>query len=209
MTQTPASTDGGQAPTSGLPQAGTSTTDGQAPVSQIAPDERDRIIERLRSEAASTRVELKKYKDDEAARAAAQMSELEKAQQAAADSQAQIESLAMQVLKSNVRDAVTELAGKFNFVISAKSLTKFLLQDFDAIEFDEETDEPTNIEKLLEKLAKAEPDLVRHEQQPRAPMTPAMNPARSGRTDIPSPGQQQPGKPRRLTEYGRGELFKI
>lgn len=203
MTQTPPSTDGGQAPTSGLPQAGTSTTDGQAPVSQTAPTEHERIIERLRAEAAANRIELKKYKDEEALRAQAQMSELERAQKAATDTQAQLESVAAELYQARVYQEVGRLAGKFNFLVSADTLAKMLLIDDDAIEF--EDGKPTNIEKLLEKLAKAEPEIVREVQQQRAPAIPAGNP---GRSNITPPGGP-PGKPRRMTEYGRGELFKI
>lgn len=204
MTQTPASTDGGQAPTSGLPQAGTSTTDGQAPVSQTAPTEHERIIERLRAEAAANRVELKKYKDEEAARTAAQMTETERLKAELAAQKEQLENVAASNYAMAVREEVDELAGKFNFVLSPKKLTKLLLADEDDNPIEFEDGKPTNIEKLLEKLAKSEPNLVREVQQQRAPAIPAGNP---GRSNINPPGQ--PGKPRRMTEYGRGELFKI
>ena len=198
MTQTPSSTDGGQAPTSGLPQAGTPTIDGQAPVSQTAPTEHERIIEQLRKENASHRADLKKYKDDEAARAQAQMSELEKAQKQAADLQEQQEALAAELFEARVRQDVADKISKFNFIPSARTIANLLLADDDAIEF--EDGRPTNIEKLLGDLAKREPDLVKpaqaQQQQPGTPTIPAMNP---GRSSITQPGQQ-PGRIPRLSD---------
>jgi hypothetical protein len=99
-----------------------------------------------------------------------------------------------------VRQEVVDLAGKFNFTISAKTLANLLLTDFDAIEF--EDGRPTNIEKLLDKLAKAEPELVKAQaptapQARLAPATPAMNP---GRSSIASPGSSIPGRIPRLED---------
>src|SRR5258708_6320149 len=200
MTQTP-STDGGQAPTSGSPQAGTSTTDGQAPVSQTAPTEHERIIEQLRKENASHRANLKKYEADEATRQAAQMSELEKAQKQAADLETARDEMAAELYEARVRQDVADLVGKFNFIAPAKTIATLLLADDDAIEF--EDGRPTNIEKLLANLAKAEPDLVKpaaqQQQQQGTPTIPAMNP---GRSSIASPGQATPGYIPRLTDPG-------
>jgi hypothetical protein len=197
MTQTPASTDGGQAPTSGLPQAGTSTTDGQAPVSQTAPTEHERIIERLRAENAAHRADLKKYKDEEQARLQAQMTEAQRLQAAQDALKEQNETLAAQLFEATVYREVGRLASNFNFIISADTLAKMLLVDDDAIKF--EDGKPTNIKELLEKLAKAEPDLVKREEQQRAPATPGMNP---GRSNIAPPSGNVPGRIPRLSDPG-------
>ena len=138
--------------------------------------------------------ELAAYKAAEEAAKAAQMSELEKAQKAAADSQEQLESLAAELYEARVFQEVTRLASKFNFIISGETLARMLLLDEDAIEF--EDGKPTNVEKLLEKLAKAEPDLVKpaqqaqQQQQMGTPNVPAMNPGRSSIT----PGGNVPGR---------------
>jgi len=137
--------------------------------------------------------ELAAYKAAEEAARAAQMSELEKAQKAAADLQAQQEELAAELYQARVFQDVSRLFSKFNFLVSADTLARMLLLDDDAIEF--ENGQPTNIEKLLEKLAKAEPGLVKpaeQQQQRGAPALPGMNPGRSSiqRPSTPTPGQR-------------------
>ena len=138
--------------------------------------------------------ELARYKEAEEAVKAAQMSELEKVQKQAADAQEQLESLAAELYEARVFQEVTKLASKFNFLIGSDTLARMLLLDEDAIEF--EDGKPQNVEKLLEKLAKAEPDLVKpqatqqQQQQMGAPNVPAMNPGRSSIT----PGGNVPGR---------------
>src|SRR5258707_12170261 len=121
------------------------------------------------------------------------MSELENAQKAAADSQAQQEALAAELYEARVRQDVADLVSKFNFIPSARTIANLLLADDDAIEF--ENGRPTNIEKLLEKLAKAEPDLGKQQAAPPGtpgtPQSPAMNPVRA---TIQPPGGNIPGR---------------
>ena len=199
MTQTPASTDGGQAPTGGLPQAGTPTTDGQAPVSQTAPTEHERIITELRKENAAARKRIETFEALQKEAELAKLGETEKLQKQNADLQERQEALAAELFEARVHQEVGRLASKFNFLISADTLARMLLLDDDAIEF--EGSKPTNIEKLLEKLAKAEPELVK--PLPAAPGTPgnpalpAMNP---GRSSIQSPGATTPGRIPSLTD---------
>jgi hypothetical protein len=151
------------------------------------------MLAELRHENAGHRTKLKSFEEAEALRLQAQMSELEKAQKAASDLQEQHDTMAAKLLESNVRQDVADKVDKFNFRVSAKTVANFLLHDWDAIEFDDATGEPTNIEKLLEKLAKAEPGIVKDatEQQRTAPAIPGMNP---GRSSIQAPGARIPGK---------------
>jgi len=129
------------------------------------------------------------------------MSELEKAQKQAADLQEQQEALAAELYEARVRQDVADRIGKFNFIPSARTIATLLLADDGAIEF--EDGHPINIEKLLEKLAKAEPELVKPQAAapgtPGNPALPAMNP---GRSSIQSPGATIPGHIPRLTDPG-------
>ena len=157
---------------------------------------------KLRSESEALRKRLKSFEDAEQAKKDAQLSEVERLNKQYADLQEQHESLAAELYEARVRQDVADLVGKFNFIPSAKSIANLLLADDDSIEF--EDGRPTNIEKLLEKLAKAEPDLVKQPTQaatpgtPGTPQLPAMNP---GRASITQPGQQ-PGRVPRLTDPG-------
>ncbi len=183
------------------PQAGTSTT---TPTPQAGagktPEDYERMLADLRHENAGHRTKLKKFEEDEAQRTQAQMSELEKAQKQAADLETARDEMAAELYEARVRQDVADLVGKFNFIPSARTIATLLLADDDAIEF--EDGRPTNIEKLLANLAKAEPDLVKpqaQQQQQGTPTIPAMNP---GRSSIASPGQATPGYIPRLTDPG-------
>ncbi len=202
MTQTPSTPQAGGAGSDPQPQAGNipPTPTPQAGAGKT-PEDYERMLADLRHENAGHRTKLKKFEEDEALRAQAQMSELEKAQKQAADAQEQLENTASRLYRMAVREEVDELAGKFNFVLSPKKLATMLLADEDDNPIEFEDGRPTNIEKLLEKLAKAEPDLVKpaqaQQQQPGTPQLPAMNP---GRSSIVQPGQQQPGRIPRLSD---------
>jgi hypothetical protein len=145
------------------------------------------------------REELSTYKAAEKAKADAELSASELAKKQNAELNERLESLAAEIAEARVREAIADLASKFNFVVSAKTLANLLLADFDSIEF--EDGKPTNIEKLLEKLAKAEPDLVKPQpgvpQARQAPTTPAFNP---DRRSIAAPGTMPPGRIPRLND---------
>jgi hypothetical protein len=216
MTQTPSS-GGSATPTTGSPATGTPAAGSATPqpatltleeaLKQIA--ELKQHAQNKESEAAhhgkklsAAEKELEAYKAAEEAAKAAQMSELEKAQKRAADLEEQQERLAAELYEARVRDQVASVMGKFNFIdgVSSRTIANLLLVDDDAIEF--ENGQPTNIEKLLEKLVKAEPGLVKptptqpgQMQQRMVPSTPAMNP---GRTSI-APGAI-PGRIPRLED---------
>lgn len=198
-TTPPATPQAGDPGTNPQPQAG----DPQ-PTPQAGDGENISLEEakKLRSEAANLRKRMKAYEEAEAATKAAQMTEQEKLQKQHADLQSQHDTLAAELLEARVHQEVGRLAGKLNFIVSPELVARLL--DWEEIEFGDDA-KPANIEKLLEKLAKSAPELVRVEQpantQPanRPPVTPAMNP---GRSSITQPGAQ-PGKIPTLDEYFR------
>jgi len=149
---------------------------------------------KLRSEAEALRKRLKAYEDAEQAKKDAQLSEVERMNKQYADLKEQHETLAAELLEARVYQDVARHAAKLNFILPADMLAKLLLNDLDAIEF--EDGKPKNIETLLQNLAKSTPEIVKtaqqdQQQQQRAPAVPAMNP---GRSSIASPGQNQPGR---------------
>ena len=213
MTQTPSS-GAGATPNPGSPATGTPASPGATPAqATLTLEEALKRIHDLeqhaqnKTEEASrhgTRLtaaerELAAYKAAEEATKAAQMSELEKAQKQAADLETARDEMAAELYEARVRQDVADLVGKFNSIPSAKTIATLLLADDDAIEF--EDGRPTNIEKLLANLAKAEPDLVKlqaqQQQQPGTPTIPAMNP---GRSSIQPPGGNIPGRIPRLED---------
>src|SRR6266550_2153776 len=146
--------------------------------------------------------ELAAYKAAEQAAKDAQLSEVERMNKQYADLKEQHETLASELLEARVYQDVARHAAKLNFILPADMLAKLLLNDLDAIEF--EDGKPKNIETLLQNLAKSTPEIVKsaqqeQQQQQRAPAVPAMNP---GRSSIASPGQQQPGRIPRLNDPG-------
>jgi len=176
------------------PQAGTTPPTEPQAGSGKTPEDYERMITQLRAENAANRVKLKKHEDEEAARQQAQMTESERLKAALAEKDEQLENTASRLYRMAVREEVEELADKFNFVLSPKKLTTMLLADEDDNPIEFEDGKPTNIEKLLEKLAKTEPNLVKQQEQQQqqgAPTLPAMNP---GRSSITPPGQGQLGK---------------
>ena len=201
MTQTPPTPQAGGTGDP-QPQAGDTTT---TPTPQAGagktPEDYERMITQLRAENAANRVKLKKHEDDEALRAAAQMSELERAQKAAADSQEQIELQVAQIYELLVYQDVARHFRTFDFIdgISSELIADMLLLKDDDIKF--EDGKPTNIKELLEKLVKAQPGLQKPagQQQQRAPATPGMNP---GRSNITPPGAGVPGRIPRLSDPG-------
>jgi len=181
----------------------TTSSTGQAPAGKT-PEDYERMIADLRKENASHRTKLNKFEADEKARADAQLSEIELAKKQFADLQADQEDLAAALLEARVEADLGRFAGKFNFLVPSQMLSKLI--DWSQIEVDEETGMPTNIEALLDKLAKSAPEIVKAQQQgstparPGAPTIPAMNP---GRSSIQQPGQGTPGR-----IPGWNEVFK-
>lgn len=216
MTETTSSADGSQALTSGSPQAGTSTTDGQAPVSQTTPadnkgSEYDRIIAELRKENAAHRKKLSVYEETEKQQAEAkrlaeeaQLSEIDRVKKQHADIQAQHNAVLLELQETRIQHAVERAAHDLRFIhpeIAGRLL------DRAELEF-EDNGAPKNAKQLLEKLLKAMPELAHKETpaeqpaipqsaaqiaptRPGTPALPAMNP---GRTQITPPGVLPPGQ---------------
>jgi len=188
--------------TPGSTPAPAATTTTTAPP---AGDEQESIsldeARKLRREAQELRRRIKAYDDAQAQAEAAKLSETERQAKELADSIQRNEDLAAELMEAHIHQDIARLASKFNFIISPDLIARLL--DFADVEWDEDTGRPTNIEKLLEKLAKASPDLVKAEQAPTqpqarfAPATPAMNPSRSS---IASPGSSIPGRIPRLED---------
>ncbi len=154
---------------------------------------------KLRSEAEALRKRLKAYEDAEQAAKDASLGEVERINKQYADLKEQHETLAAELLEARVYQDVARHAAKLNFILPADMLAKLLLNDLDAIEF--EDGKPKNIETLLQNLAKSTPEIVKSAevQQRNAPPIPAMTP---GRSTIQVPGQQQPGRIPRLNDPG-------
>lgn len=216
MENTTSSADGSQALTSGSPQAGAPTTDGQAPVSQTPhtakPSEHERIIEELRKENASHRKKLSAYEESEKQQAEAkrladeaQLSEIERVKKQHADIQAQYNAQVLENQEIKIRYAVERDARELHFVYPEDVIGNPLFKRSE-IEFDD-NGVPTNVKQLLEKIAKARPKLVEQpapapdtsqqgtpQTAPMRPGTPALPVFNPGRTQIAQPGTIPPGQ---------------
>lgn len=208
-TQTPPSPVTGTASGSATPPAATLTLEEALKrIADLEHTQKNATEEVERHRKKLTAYEKKEQEADAAKKAAeeATLSEIERVKKQYAELEEQRDTLASELFNTRVRQEVADLKDKFHFVVSAKTLANLLLMDESAIEF--ENGHPTNIEKLLDQLAKTERDLVREpevaqqqgQQGKQAPPVPAMNP---GRTNIPAPNQLPPGqRPRipRLTD---------
>jgi len=178
MADTPSSTDGGQASTSGTGQAPATTIDGQAPVSQTQPDERDRIIAELRKENAAARKLKADIEQQQKEAELAKLGETEKLQKQLTDTQAQLSEKERANQERVIRYEVQLQAAALG--VDPLYLDKIArLIDRNEIKTDDEG-MPTNVKELLDKLIKEMPALVL-QQQNRHPSTAggATNPARS------------------------------
>src|SRR6266568_2236245 len=197
-------------PTSGAAQAAASVTPTAQAATITSPDAQAaegnttetislEAARKLRSEAEALRKRLKAYEDAEQAAKDASLGEVERINKQYAALQEQHEALAAELLEARVYQDVARHAAKLNFILPADMLAKLLLNDLDAIEF--EDGKPKNIETLLQNLAKSTPEIVKSAevQQRNAPPIPAMTP---GRSTIQVPGQQQPGRIPRLNDPG-------
>lgn len=174
-------------PVSTPPQAGTNTPDPQAGDGQetISLEE----AKKLRKEAQALRTRLSGYETAEKAAQEAALSEVEKANKARADAEVRIQQYQKQLVNAQVRLAA-QGKGIINPDIAASAIADKLDYGDDGM--------PTNTEKALDELIKANPYLVAQQQgttptlqTSTTPAIPAMNP---GRTSLPQPGTLTPGK---------------
>lgn len=146
----------------------------------------------------------KAEREAEAAKKAAeeaQLSEIERITKQHTELQQQHAALMTELQEARMHQTVERAASKLNFVVPPEMVVRLIDRE---IEY--ENGRPTNVEKLLEKLAKSAPDLIKQQSadpaEPPArgtPTIPAMNP---GRSAIAAPGSVPPGRIPRLSDPG-------
>lgn len=135
---------------------GGGTNDGAQDVSKL-PDWAQKLLGDLRKEAGNYRTSAKKAEDDlkkltdanktDAEKQADRLKELEKAQEAHQSERREL----------LTRMEIERLARKLNIVDEEAA---YRLMDLAGVEYDQQSGKPTNVEKLLQELAKARPYLV-------------------------------------------------
>jgi hypothetical protein len=196
------------------PQRGNPNEDA-ASQRETAGDEtiRDPEKKRLHEEAVSHKLrakqleaQLKVYQDAEQQAEDAKRSEIERVTKQHKDTEARYNTIALELKEERMVSAVYRYAPKMNFILSPERIAQFITRS--EVEFDE-SGKPTNIEKLLTALAKAEPDLVKKiedtpaptpQTKPNAPALPTGNP---GRTSIAPPSSLPSGTRPSLAEAYR------
>lgn len=228
------SLDGGVTPNSSTPATGNAPA-GATPTAQptLSLEEAMKRIAELEHTHGNAKEELDRhrkkltaYEKQEQERAEqqkqaelAQLSEIERVKKEHAEIQAQHEAVIRELQETRIQHSVMREATALNFIhpeIAAR------LVDWSELEYDDKG-APTNVQKLLDKLTKSMPELVRAPQAPTqpesnnqpqaptrpngglrpapfAPAVPAMNP---GRSNIPAPGVNPPGSPVRLSDVFR------
>lgn len=191
---TPASPQAGD-PAAPQPQAGDTTPEPQAGDGETISLE---AAKKLRSEAAALRARLKKFEDEEKARADAQLSEQERLKKQLAETQSQHDTMQRQYQERIVRYEVQSVAASLG-IIDVDAAAKLI--DWSELEYDDDGN-PKNAKAVLEKLLKDKPYLAGKaptQQQQGNPRIPPMNP---GRSQITPPTRGQPGRLPRLTDPG-------
>lgn len=146
--------DGG-APDGGMPNG----DDGQSTAAELAAElERVKVaLKAANSESATRRKRLEELEAAEADRAAAQLSEVEKAKKLAADAEAKAQAAEERLRTAMVRNAVVVAASKLNFYDPEDA---FRLADLANVQVGEDG-KVTGVEDVLKTLAKAKPHLVK------------------------------------------------
>lgn len=190
MPAAPTAGEQGQAPGTPAPQDGTTGQpqdgaaggqSGNAP----APIEHDpRVLQaelsRAREEAAAARVELKALRDAEKARADAELTETQRMTKRQRELEEEVERLQKQAREAAITAAIAKTAVALG-VIDPDAAVKLL--DTDALDIDDKTGEPKNIEEALRALIKAKPYLVAKQESP----TPGAMNAGAGANNAPPP----------------------
>ena len=209
------SSGAGATPATGSPSAGTPSGGATPPKSAATLEEALARIAELERHATNkaeeaarhgtkltaAEKELAAYKEKERLAQEASMTEQQKLQAAMAEKEQLAEQLAIELFERYVHDDVANMAPKLNFLegIPPKYLARLI--DWDAIE--EEGGKPSNVQTLLEQVAKDVPMFIKQAQTPnqqqqrQAPTVPAMNP---GRSTIAQPGASIPGRIPRLDD---------
>lgn len=173
------------------PQAGDTSTNPQAgePKTPRSAEEYEREIAALRKEAASHRTKLKKFEDDERARADAQLTEQQKKDKQFADLQKEHADYVLHAQERMIASELRVQAARLGFADPADAIamldrTKLVLDD---------DGNPTNAEDLLKALLKAKPYLAGQTQQQR--------PQTGGGATSPVRSQTQSGSGEVTAEY--------
>jgi hypothetical protein len=179
---------GGPAPTSGQPQAGTPQTapqagdGGQQPKPSLqfkSLEEAESAFERILRDKQQANQEAKTAKDELKKLQDAQKTAEQRAAERLAELEAQQTTWQREMQELRVAQSVERQASKFG-IVDTEAAVK--LMDWSQLEFDKETGQPTNVEKVLKALVKDKPYLVGQ--------TPVGNPVIS-----PTNPGQQPGLP--------------
>lgn len=158
-----------------------------------------------REQADRQAKKLTAYEKAEQDKKDAELSEVERIKKQHAELQSQHEAYTRQMQDRIIRYEVERAATKLN-IIDPDAAVKLL--DLSELEYDD-SNNPTNAEKLLEKLIKQKPYLLAPAKEPEqapiparasTPALPAMNP---GRSSIAAPDSVPPGKPVRLADVFR------
>lgn len=161
-TAAPATADG----TNLTPQAGDATsTTSQADESQNSSkpqksaEDYERMIAELRKENASHRTRLKKVEEEEAKRLEAQLSKEQLLEKQYNELKAQHEEYTQAQLERTINHEVSMEAAKLG--VNPKHLDKIArFIEWDDIEVDDQTGNPTNIRTMVEQLIKDMPELL-------------------------------------------------
>jgi len=141
------------------PQAGTDEAAAQEEP-QLDPEQLLAELRRARKEAAKYRTRLRELEQAEKERKRAEMSELERLQEDLTEAQARLAELELELTQTKLRQAVVSEAARLGF---ADPDDAWQLLDVAAIEVDDDG-KPTNVGKLLRKLAAQKPYLLRSGQ---------------------------------------------
>lgn len=199
------------------PQRGTPNEDAASQRDTAGDDQtiRDPEKKRLHEEAVAHKLrakqleaQLKVYQDAEQQAEDAKRSEIERVKKQHSDTEARYNATLEALKEERVTSDVYRYAPKMNFILSPERIARFITRS--EVEFDE-SGKPTNIEKLLAELAKAEPDLVKKGEEPPAattttpakPNAPALPASNPGRSSIAPPSSLPPGTRPSLAEAYR------
>lgn len=158
------------------PQAGATTTPepqaGDGKTASKSADDYERMIAELRKEAAGYRTKNKKYEEEEAKRAEAQLSEQQKLEKRNADLQKSLDDTLKSHQEYKINAEVRLQAAQLGFADLSDAMR---LLDLTAIEYDQDG-APSNVKNLLSQLLKAKPYLAGK---------PATQPSSGGATNPP------------------------
>jgi hypothetical protein len=158
-----------------------STTDGQAPVSQ-QPSEFEKIIAELRKENAAHRTKLATFEKAQADADAAKLTETERLQKQLAELQSEKEKAAQALRDRVIQYEILAQATKLG-IIDPDAAVKLL--DQSQLKLDD-SGVPTNVDALLAKLIQDKPYLVSQAKPPAPTAGGSTNPSRSSS----APGSQ-------------------